>query len=115
MFIKITQLENSILYVEAKGKLDIYNAYDYLEEIKESFSRTYTRELVLDFSGIESVASIGLRALLELYKMMQKKERNLKLINVNDDVLHAFQITGFDKFLTITNDTYELPDDYNKT
>ena len=105
MFTKITYIKTPTLYVEAKGKLDIYNAYDYLDEVKEHLSRTNATELVLDFSQIESVASIGLRSILALYKIMKEKDGHLILRNVNKDVLYAFQITGFDKFLIIENDS----------
>lgn len=105
MFTKITYLKDAVLYVEAKGKLDIYNAQDYLDEIKEHLNRKYTNELVLEFSNISYVASIGLRVILELYKIMQEKDCILKLKNVNEEVLHAFKITGFDKFLTIENNS----------
>ena len=105
MSIKITSLKNAVLYVEASGKLDIYSAPDYLEEIKEQLSRTYTKELVLEFSNISYAASIGLRTILELHKIMQGKNGVLKLKNVNKEVLYAFEITGFDKFLIIENDS----------
>ena len=105
MFTKISYLKDAILYVEAKGKLDIYNAHDYLDEIKECLDRTYTKELVLEFSGISNVASIGLRAILELYKIMQERNCPLILKNVNEEVLYAFKLTGFDKFLIIENDS----------
>ena len=105
MFTKITYLKDAILYVEANGKLDIYNAPYYLDEIKEYLGKTYAKELILDFSGISNVASIGLRAILELHKIMQGRNYPLKLKNVNKEVLYAFQITGFDKFLIIENDS----------
>ncbi len=110
MFTKITYQKDAILYVEARGKLDIYNAHDYLDEIKECLDRTYTKELVLEFSGISNIASIGLRAILEIYKITQERKSVLKLKNVNEEVLYAFKLTGFDKFLTIENDS-----DNNKT
>lgn len=103
MFIKTTYLRDAVLYVEAKGKLDIYNAQDYLDEIKKHL--IYVKELVLDFSQIDYVASIGLRALLELHKIMQDRDCHIKLKNVNDEVLNIFKITGFDTFLTIENDS----------
>ena len=105
MFTKITHLKNSITYVEAEGKLDIYNAPYYLEDVKENIRTTYTRELILEFSKISYVASIGLRAILEIYKTMQARNGILKLKNVNDEVLHAFKFTGFDKFLIIEYDS----------
>ena len=103
MFTKITYTKDAMLYVKAKGKLDIYNAPDYLEEIKERLG-TYVKELVLEFSEITFVASIGLRAILELHKITQGKGSKLKLRNVNEEVLYAFKITGFDSFLDIEND-----------
>ncbi len=94
--------KDASLYVEAKGKLDIYNSQDYLEEIKKHIK--YVKELILEFSEITYIASIGLRTILELYKIMQAQNGKMKLKNVNEEVLYAIKITGFDKFLTIEND-----------
>lgn len=111
MFIKFTHLKNAVLYVEAKGKLDIYNAQDYLDGIKENI--TYTKELILEFSQIPYITSIGLRVILELQKIMKERDCKLKLKNVNEDVMHAFEITGFDKFLTIEHDVEDNKDSDN--
>ena len=105
LFTKATYLRDSLLYIEAKGKLDIYNAPYYLDEIKEHLGTHYVKEIVLEFSEISFVASIGLRSILELYKLLQEKKCNLKLKNVNEEVMHAFEISGFDSFLTIENDS----------
>ncbi len=105
LFTKTTYFKNAILYVEAKGKLDIYNAPDYLDEIKEEALTKYARELILEFSEISFVASIGLRTILELYKITKAKGCQLKLRNVNEEILHAFKLTGFDSFLTIENNS----------
>ena len=105
MLAKITYLKGDISYVEAQGKLDIYSAPDYVEDIKEHMNKKFTKELILEFSKITFIASIGLRAILELYKIMQERKGTLKLKNVNKDVLFAFKISGFDKFLIIENDS----------
>lgn len=105
MFTKITYLENGISYVEAEGKLDIYNAPNYLDSIKDYLNSRCVKELILEFSKITYVASIGLRAILELYKIMRERDCVLRLRNVNEDILHAFQFAGFEKFLTIENDS----------
>lgn len=104
MITRFKYLKNTILYVEAKGKLDIYNAQDYLDEVKEHL-RIFVKELVLEFSNISYVSSIGLRVILELHKLMQEKDCKLKLKNVNEEVLNVFKMTGFDKFLTIEYDS----------
>ena len=105
MFTRITYLKNAVSYVEASGKLDIYTSSDYLDEIKEHLRNRYTKELVLEFSKINFIASIGLRTILELHKLMQSKNGILKLRNVKKEVLFSFEITGFDKFLIIENDS----------
>ena len=104
MFTKIAYFKDSLLCVQAKGKLDIYNAPDYLDEIKEYLKKYCIKELILDFSEISFIASIGLRAILELYKIMKEQGCHLKLMNVNKEILSAFKITGFDSFLTIENE-----------
>lgn len=105
MFTRITYLDDAISLVQAKGRLDIYSSSDYLEEIKESLKLRYAKELILDFSGITFVASIGLRAILELHKIMQGKSCILKFKNVSKEVLNTFEMTGFTKFLIIENDS----------
>lgn len=107
MFAKVTYLKDAVTYIEAEGKLDIYSAPDYLEKVKEYLQLRYTRELVLDFSKITYVASIGLRAILELYNLMQNRRGILKLKNVNENILNSIRYTGFDKFLVIENDSAE--------
>ena len=104
MFTKITYLENGVSYVEASGKLDIYNAPNYLDSIKDYLNSRSVKELILEFSKISYVASIGLRVILELYKIMRERDSVLKLRNVNDEVMQAFRFAGFDKFLNIEND-----------
>ena len=110
MFTKITYLKLETLYVEAEGVLDIYRAPDYLDEIKDRLKTKYITELILEFSKISYIASIGLRAILELHKIMQERNGILKLRNVNDEILHSFKITGFEDFLTIENG-YDIGED----
>ena len=102
MFTKITYLRDAVLYVEAKGRLDIYNSQDYFDEIMEHLK--YIKELVLDFSKITYVSSSGLRVILKLQQIMDDNECEVTLKNVKEEIIEVFRITGFDKFLTIVND-----------
>ena len=107
MLTKVTYIKDTTTYIEAEGKLDIYSAPDYLEEIKDTLKLRYTKELILEFSKITYIASIGLRAILELYNIMQDRNGVLKLKNVNENIMNALKYTGFDKFLIIENDPVE--------
>ena len=58
------------------------------------------KELVLDFADLEYISSAGLRVLLKLQKVMNKKG-SMKLIHVGEVVKEVFEITGFTDILTI--------------
>ncbi|MBQ3819045.1 STAS domain-containing protein [bacterium] len=86
------------LYVKAKGNLDFETAIEYGTTIKDAIDDI--EELILDFEEISYVSSVGLRILLELYKQM-KEQGSMKLKNVSDEIMNLFQMTGFNKFLTV--------------
>ena len=99
MEITLKKMNNNGLYVKASGKLDIDSSAEYGMKIKDELDDV--NELVLDFSNITYVASIGLRVLLELYQQMSK-QGSIKLINVQEPVLNVLKMTGFNKFLSIS-------------
>lgn len=87
------------LYVKASGKLDIDNSAEFGTKIKDALDDV--NDLILDFSEITYVASIGLRVLLELYQQMSK-QGSIKIINVQEPVMNVLKMTGFNKFLSIS-------------
>lgn len=99
MEISIKKISETGLYVKASGRLDIDNSAEYGIKIKDSLDDI--NELVLDFSEITYIASIGLRILLELYQQMSK-QGSIKITNVQEPVLNVLKMTGFDKFLSIS-------------
>ena len=60
-----------------------------------------TDNLILDFKGIEYIASAGLRILLEAKKLLDAQNGKFTIRNVKDDVMHVFDITGFSDILNI--------------
>ena len=99
MEIVLKKINEAGLYVKASGKLDIDSSAEYGMKIKDSLDDI--NELVLDFSDITYIASIGLRILLELYQQMSK-QGSIKLINVQEPVKNVLKMTGFNKFLSIS-------------
>ena len=59
-----------------------------------------TKSLVLDFKKLEYISSAGLRVLLGAQKKMQKIG-TMKLINVCEEVMEVFEMTGFADILVI--------------
>ena len=84
--------------IEVVGRLDTTTAPALDKTVNEDIEDT--KNLILDFKGLEYISSAGLRVLLNAQKKMQKVG-TMKLINVCDNVMEVFDITGFTDILTI--------------
>ena len=58
--------------------------------------------LVLDFSGIEYISSVGLRVLMIAAKTMREREAPLLVAALQSVVAEIFAISRFDRILTVT-------------
>ncbi len=90
--------EGSLLNVVLEGRLDTTTSPDLESELKASFEGL--TDLVLDFSGLEYISSAGLRVLLMAQKTMNR-QGGMKIVNVCEDIMEVFEITGFQDILTI--------------
>lgn len=97
MTIEIKKNENKVI-IEVGGRLDTITAPVLEQRINESIIGINT--LILDFKGLEYISSAGLRVLLGTQKKIQKNG-SMKLINVCEDVMEVFEMTGFADILTI--------------
>jgi len=93
------ELNKDTAIVKPVGRLDISSAADFKKEVIE-FVENY-QNLILNFSEVSFISSIGLSSLLELSRIMNDKKGSMKLINVTFDVMYIFNMTGFDKILNI--------------
>ena len=78
------------------GRIDTSTAPDFEAEVNKI---TDIKELVIDFAGVEYISSAGLRVVLKAQKLMNSLGK-MVLVNVNDDVMDVFDITGFTDILT---------------
>ena len=97
MTIEIKKNEEETI-IEIVGRLDTITAPDLDKVINEDLGDT--KNLVLDVKGLEYISSAGLRVLLGAQKKMQKVG-TMKLINVCEEVMEVFEMTGFSDILTI--------------
>ena len=86
------------LTIKVAERLDTITAPSLEKVIEENIVEA--KNLVLDFNGLEYVSSAGLRVLLGAQKKMQKVG-SMKIINVCEEVMDVFEITGFADILTI--------------
>ena len=84
--------------IEIVGRLDTTTAPALDKTINEII--VDSKNILIDAKGLEYISSAGLRVLLGAQKKMQKFG-SMKLINVCDDVMEVFEMTGFAEILTI--------------
>ena len=84
--------------IKLVGRLDTTTAPALDKTINEDIAGT--KNLVLDVKELEYISSAGLRVLLGAQKKMQKIG-SMKVINVRDEVMEVFEMTGFADILVI--------------
>ena len=84
--------------IEIAGRLDTITAPALDKTINEDIGDT--KNLVLDVKDMEYISSAGLRVLLAAQKKMQKIG-SMKLVNVCEEVMEVFEMTGFADILVI--------------
>ena len=84
--------------IDIVGRLDTITAPELDKTINEDIADV--KNLVLNFKGLEYISSAGLRVLLGAQKKMQKVG-TMKLVNVCEEVMEVFEMTGFSDILTI--------------
>ena len=90
--------EDKKAIVAISGRVDTNTAPELLEFLKGAMPGV--EELVLDFAELEYVSSAGLRVVLFAQKTMNA-QGSMVIINVNEDIMETFELTGFTDILTI--------------
>jgi anti-sigma B factor antagonist len=97
MTIEIKKNTDEIV-LKITGRLDTITAPALDKTINENLGDI--KSLILDFKSLEYISSAGLRVLLNAQKKMQQIGA-MKIINVCEEVMDVFEITGFADILTI--------------
>ena len=84
--------------VKLVGRLDVKAAHEAESAFAEAAQAA--RNVVLDLSELDYIASAGLRALKRLRGDVSANGGTLVLRNVQDDVMEVFEMTGFAAMLT---------------
>ena len=91
------ELKDGTLTIYLSGSVSTDNATELGNEIDDIRANQSYEKLVLDLDGLNYCSSAGLRIFLKL----RKAEKDLLLINVNDDIYGILEVTGFVSMLNI--------------
>ena len=93
-----TVRDEATLILQISGRVDTKTAPQLEEVISNSLDGV--KLLIMDFEEVEYISSAGLRVLLIAQKTMNK-QGDMKVNNVNTDIMEIFEVTGFSDILTI--------------
>jgi len=99
MEIKIKEVD-SVTVLAFSGNLDTNTAPDAESQINDLMDAGATR-ILIDFDNLNYISSAGLRVLLATAKKMITINGALKICSLNKTVYEVFDISGFNKILSL--------------
>lgn len=91
-----TSIYKELLIVKPSGMLDTLSAPAFGEEVRKAHAKHPDLPLVIDFSKVEMLTSMGIREILTC-----KKQFDFTMTNVNHDVFAVLELTGLSDLLSI--------------
>ena len=80
--------------VALEGELDTAHALE-VEQAMQPLHELSGKDITIDCTKLEYIASSGLRILLSLLKNAKAKENHVVFKNLNDEIKEVFKMTGF--------------------
>ena len=91
--------ENGTLTFSMEGRLDTTTAPQLQEVLIPAFDEV--NDVNLDFIKLVYISSAGLRVLLMGQKAAKSKNKTMTVLNVSEEIMEVFEMTGFADMLTI--------------
>lgn len=102
MSLKINYSVNSENFLEIKpvGEVDIYTSPELKNKINELIEEK-NKNIIINGEQLEYIDSTGLGVLMSIYKKLQDKNLNIKVVNLKPNIYKLFDITGLNKVFNI--------------
>ena len=106
------KISKSTVVMTLSGRLDAANAPLLDRKVKQVVDEI--SELILDFSDISYISSMGLRVLLHAQKAMNERKGHLVIKNMHESVREVFAMAGFlhlmvqeERFVIVRKDDHD--------
>jgi len=86
---------NTPVFICAPARLDGLNSGDF-STFASNLIDAGARRVVLDFTGLEYMASAGVRALLLLHRQLQANTGRLVLLGCRPQIRHVLHLSGLE-------------------
>ena len=89
-----------VLTIALRGPLDVAAGAALAETLEDTIVES-DRAVILDFAGVHSIGSAGLRVVLSTAAHLEKRDAKLVLCRPSEPVRRVLRVTGIERFLTI--------------
>ena len=96
--------DGQLSVVELTGSINSGNAHEFEDAL--SGEPSSEEGVIIDAGGLEYISSAGLRVLLAVKKRC--KGKIFRVVNVNDEVMNVFDVTGFSEIMDISRAVRQL-------
>ena len=96
--------DGQLSVVELTGSINSGNAHEFEDALSGESSSE--EGVIIDAGGLEYISSAGLRVLLAAKKRC--KGKIFRVVNVNDEVMNVFDVTGFSEIMDISRAVRQL-------
>jgi len=93
-------LKGKDIVVKPIGEVDIYTS-PVLKNNVLSLIEDKKSDIIIDGESLDYIDSTGLGVLMCIYKKMQEKNLNFKIVNLKPNIYKLFDITGLNKVFDI--------------
>ncbi len=95
-----TKNESGAVTVFPEGRIDANTARLFDKETSAVVDEAVS--MTMDFEKVEYIASAGIRVILGACKEMLKKGGDYRVINVSENIMEIFEMTGLRKKMNIS-------------
>lgn len=83
-----------------KGDLDIYSCEPLREDLIKKLEQE-PKDLVIDAEQLDYLDSTGIGVLISVYKLLEEKEKTIRIENVKTNVAKILKIANMDQLMTL--------------
>jgi anti-sigma B factor antagonist len=88
------------LEIKPIGEVDIYTSPELKNTIYELIEKE-GQDIIINGEKLDYIDSTGLGVIMGVYKKLQEKNLNLKIVNLKPNIYKLFDITGLNKVFNI--------------
>ena len=103
--------DNDISVVTLNGSVDGYTLVKFDEAVYELLNANQTK-IIIDCKGLNFISSAGMGILIVAHSKLLLQNGDIKLINMDSEVYHTFELLGFSNVFRILNNEREALEEF---